>query len=180
MLLMIVRIFAGSLVTAGIHVYLWLRLVRPAHLPRRWHLVASTGLAVMYVSIPVTTASRMFAPRVAATFGWVSLPWMALAGLTFVALVARDVVRLALWAGRKLSRRGGDAPSLSRRQFLTRVTGGAALAVGGTGVAAGMLEARGEPEIVSVEVPLARLPRALDGFTIVQLTDLHVGMTIDR
>jgi predicted MPP superfamily phosphohydrolase len=43
-----------------------------------------------------------------------------------------------------------------------------------------MIEARGEHEVVDVEVQLARLPRALDGFTIVQLSDLHVGMTIDR
>jgi predicted MPP superfamily phosphohydrolase len=43
-----------------------------------------------------------------------------------------------------------------------------------------MLEARGEHEVVDVEVPLAKLPRALDGFTIVQLSDLHTGMTIDR
>src|SRR5438477_258347 len=31
-----------------------------------------------------------------------------------------------------------------------------------------------------LEVTLARLPRALDGFTIVQLTDVHVGPTIGR
>jgi predicted MPP superfamily phosphohydrolase len=43
-----------------------------------------------------------------------------------------------------------------------------------------MVSARGEHEIVTVEVPLPRLPRGLDGFTIVQLTDLHVGVTIDH
>jgi len=35
-------------------------------------------------------------------------------------------------------------------------------------------------EIVDVDVVLPRLPPALDGFTIVQLSDLHVGPTIDR
>jgi predicted MPP superfamily phosphohydrolase len=43
-----------------------------------------------------------------------------------------------------------------------------------------MFEARGEHEIIDVEVKLRKLPRALDGFTIVQISDLHVGMTIDR
>ena len=38
----------------------------------------------------------------------------------------------------------------------------------------------GDHEIVNVEVKLPRLPTRLDGFTIVQLTDLHVGLTIDR
>jgi len=38
----------------------------------------------------------------------------------------------------------------------------------------------GEHEVVDVEIALPKLPKTLDGFTIVQLTDLHVGLTIDR
>jgi len=177
----IIRILLGSTVSAGIHSYLWLRLVRPAHLPRRWHLVATIGLVVMFLSIPLTTAGRMFAPGLSATLGWISLPWMALGGLTFVVLVAIDVARLVGWLGRRALRQPPEVvPSLSRRKFLTRVTGGAALAVGGSSVAAGMFEARREHEVVDVEVKLAKLPRALDGFTIVQISDLHVGLTIDQ
>jgi hypothetical protein len=177
----ILRIMLGSTVSAGIHTYLWLRLVRPAHLPRRWHIAATIGLVVMFLSIPVTTASRMYAPGLSALLGWISLPWMALGGLTFVVLVAVDVARVVGWLGRRALRQPLPAvPSLSRRKFLTRITGGAALAVGGSSVATGMLEARGEHETVEVEIALPKLPRALDGFTIVQLSDLHVGLTIDR
>jgi uncharacterized protein len=174
------RILLGSLVSAGIHTFVWFRLIRP--LSRRWRIVATLFLVAMFLSIPITTTSRMYAPGLAATFGWVSLPWMAFIGLTFVALVAIDVIRAITWLVHRVSRRSPPAaiPSLSRRQFLRRVTGGAALAVGGGSVAAGMLEARGTHEVVDVEVTLAKLPRALDGFSIVQLTDLHVGMTIDR
>jgi hypothetical protein len=177
----ILRILLGSTVSAGIHTYLWLRLVRPVHLPRRWHIAATVGLVVMFLSIPVTTASRMYAPGLSASLGWISLPWMALGGLTFVVLVAIDVARVVGWLGRRALRQPLPAvPSLSRRKFLTRVTGGAALAVGGSSVATGMFEARGEHETVEVEIALPKLPRALDGFTIVQLSDLHVGLTIDR
>jgi len=179
-LAIVARILLGSTVSAGIHTYLWLRLIRPAPLSRRWRTVATLGLIVMFLSIPITTTSRLYAPELAATLGWISLPWMALGGLTFVALVALDVSRLIVWLARRATGRAPALPSLSRRQFLTRVTGGAALAVGGGSVVAGMLEARGEHEVVDVEVRLAKLPRALDGFTIVQLSDLHVGMTIDR
>ena len=180
MITLILRILLGSLVSAGIHTYLWLRLIRPAHLPRPWHVAATLGLVALFLSIPLTTTSRMFAPGLAATLGWVSLPWMALAGLTFVVIVVLDGARLTAWTGRRALRRPADSTLLSRRRFLTRVTGGAALAVGSTSVAAGMVSARGEHQTVDVEVPLAKLPRALDGFTIVQITDLHVGMTIDR
>ncbi|HEX2688270.1 MAG TPA: metallophosphoesterase [Kofleriaceae bacterium] len=180
MLAIVGRILLGSAVSAGIHTYLWFRLVRPAPLSRRFRIVAALGIVVMFLSIPITTTSRLYAPALAATLGWISLPWMALGGLTFVALIIFDTIRLLARLGRRAVGRAPALPSLSRRQFLTRVTGGAALAVGGGSVATGMLEARGEHEVQDVEVRLAKLPRALDGFTIVQLSDLHVGMTIDR
>src|SRR6185295_12114289 len=127
-------------------------------------------------------SSRLTAPELSATLGWVSLPWMALAGLIFVALVGIDAVRLVGRLADRI-RRTPEVPairSLSRRQFLTRVTGGAAIAIGGGSVATGMARARGTHEVVDVEIKLAKLPRALDGFTIVQLSDLHTGLTIDR
>jgi predicted MPP superfamily phosphohydrolase len=174
------RILLGSTVSAGIHTYLWFRLVRPAPLSRHWRAVATLGLIALFLSIPITTTSRLYAPELAKTLGWISLPWMALAGLVFVALIVLDAVRLIAWLGRRAAGRSPGLPSPSRRQFLTRVTGGAALVAGGGSVVAGMLEARGEHEVFDVEVRLAKLPRALDGFTIVQLSDLHTGMTIDR
>src|SRR5215467_11748200 len=170
----------SSLISAVIHAYLWLRLVRPAHLSRRWHALATLALAALWLSIPITTTSRMYAPGLASSLGWIAMPWMALAGLTFLTLVALDIAHLVTWLGHRAVTRPAKPAALSRRQFLTRVTGGAALAVGGTSVAAGMASARGEHEVVDVEVTLAKLPRALDGFTIVQLSDLHTGMTIDR
>lgn len=179
-LALIAKMLLGSTVSAAIHVYLWLRLVRAARLPRRWHITATIAMVVLYLSIPITTTSRMYAPELASTLGWIALPWMALAGLTLVALVAVDLARLVMRLGRRALHGPRVDPGLSRRQFLTRVTGGAALAVGAGSVARGMISARGTHAVVDVEVALAKLPRALDGFTIVQLSDLHVGMTIDR
>jgi uncharacterized protein len=181
-LAMIGRMLLGTSVSAGIHVYIWFRVIRRAPLSRRWRIAATVALVLMFLSIPLTTTSRTWAPSLAATFGWISLTWMALAGLTFVALLAIDLTRLIVWLAGKLARRAPPeaVPSLSRRRFIAQVTGGAALAASSVSVAAGMIEARGEHEVVDVEVPLAKLPRALDGFTIVQLTDLHVGMTIGR
>lgn len=43
---------------------------------------------------------------------------------------------------------------------------------------AGFFNARRAPRLVTVDVPLPRLPAALHGFTIVQLTDIHVGPTL--
>jgi predicted MPP superfamily phosphohydrolase len=179
-LVIIARILTGAAISGLIHYYVWRRLVRTAELPRRWHIGITVVMLVLFVSIPVTTWTRNALPELSNTLVWVSMPWMALTGLTFVALVVLDLGRLAIWAGRKAAKQPAPEVSLGRRRFLARVTGGTALVVGGTSMAKGMLEARGTHEVVDVEVTLAKLPAALDGFTIVQLTDLHVGMTIDR
>lgn len=60
----------------------------------------------------------------------------------------------------------------NRRRFLqaTAAVGGAgALALAANGI---LLEAN-DPQLVRFSLPLTRLPTALDGFTIVQLSDLH-------
>ena len=42
----------------------------------------------------------------------------------------------------------------------------------------GFLNARRRAEVLTVEVPIADLPELLHGFSIVQITDIHVGATI--
>lgn len=180
MLTLAFKIAISSLISFGIHAYVWVRLVRHAHLPRRWYVGITIAFAVLFVSIPVTTAGRNALPQLSATLGWISMPWMAMCGLTFVALVIRDVVALSARLGRHAIGRPAQELSLSRRKFLARVTGGSAMAIGSTSMAGGMVRARGTHEVSDVEIQLAKLPAALDGFTIVQLSDLHVGLTIDR
>jgi uncharacterized protein len=179
-LVIIGRVLFGAAISGLIHFYVWRRLVKAAHLPRRWHIGITVMMLLLFVSIPVTTWSRNVWPELSQTFGWVSFSWMALIALTFVGLLFVDLYRLARWGARKIAKRPEPEISESRRTFLARISGGTVLAVGGTSMARGMIEARGTHEIVDVEVHLAKLPKSLDGFTIVQLTDLHVGMTIDR
>lgn len=44
----------------------------------------------------------------------------------------------------------------------------------------GLFNARRRARVVTIEVPIDDLPAALDGFTIVQISDIHVGPTIKR
>jgi predicted MPP superfamily phosphohydrolase len=44
----------------------------------------------------------------------------------------------------------------------------------------GLVNARRRARVVTIEVPIDDLPPALDGFTIVQISDIHVGPTIKR
>ena len=67
-----------------------------------------------------------------------------------------------------------------RRQSLLHLTN---LALLGTSVALsglGALGARRRAAVVDVVVPIQNLPEALEGFTVVQITDLHIGGTIKK
>ena len=104
-------------------------------------------------------AGRMGVPFRAA-LEWTGFMAMGLSSLLIVFTLAADVLHAGSWV----------AP----RVLSVFVLGGAvALTVAGT------WRARW-PGIVRVDVPIANLPRDLEGFRIVQLSDLHVGATLKR
>jgi predicted MPP superfamily phosphohydrolase len=71
-----------------------------------------------------------------------------------------------------------DGPAMSRRQIV-EATGGAAL-FGATGsmLAWGAVRGRHAFEICELPVRILGLPRALDGYVIAQISDIHTGMYV--
>ena len=64
----------------------------------------------------------------------------------------------------------------SRRALLTQAAAASALAVGAPVFLRGGIWSRTDFEVRTLEVTIPGLPRALEGLTIVQLTDLHLGV----
>jgi predicted MPP superfamily phosphohydrolase len=74
-----------------------------------------------------------------------------------------------------------EAPALpERRTFLAQATVGSALSIGFGASSYGALFGRHDYELESVAIKLDKLPRELDGFTIVQLSDIHVGLYVSE
>jgi len=73
----------------------------------------------------------------------------------------------------------GSAPlesaPITRREAIRRAGVGASLIVGGGSTAYGMTFGRHDYALEEVPITLARLPRTLDGYTIAQISDIHVG-----
>jgi predicted MPP superfamily phosphohydrolase len=166
----VLKLLMSATVSGLIHFYVWSRLVKGSQLPRRWHRTLTIAMVVMWLSIPLTTTARLWWPQLATKVAWIPMSWMGFVGLAAVASLLLELPRRAVSA----------RVDPSRRQFLSRVAGGTAAVVAGGSVIRGMASARGEHEVVDVEVSLKNLPKHLDGFTIVQLSDLHTGLTIDR
>jgi predicted MPP superfamily phosphohydrolase len=72
------------------------------------------------------------------------------------------------------------AQGMARRVFLARAAGAGALAVAGGASAFGIFRAYHPPAVTEVPIRLRGLPRELDGFTIVQLSDVHAGVSVQE
>lgn len=72
----------------------------------------------------------------------------------------------------------GEPFSFDRRSFLAQATTGSALLLGGSSSLYGALIGRHDYQLVEVAIPIPGLPRRLDGYTLVQLSDLHLGLFV--
>jgi predicted MPP superfamily phosphohydrolase len=164
-------------VDLAVHFYLWKRLVRDP-LTAGWKRVAGTVVAaVLAVLVPLTVGATR-----AGHLWWLAWPgyvWIGLMFYLLVALVPLEVPRLALlllWRPRTRTSDGEQAaPSASRRLVIAR---GAAIVAGlaATGTTAyGMRTALGPPRLQRVQMPLAKLPRSMDGTRLAIVSDIHLG-----
>ncbi|MFE3990345.1 metallophosphoesterase [Streptomyces goshikiensis] len=74
----------------------------------------------------------------------------------------------------------GVGDGLSRRRFVARVVGGAAVAAAAGTVGYGTYGVLRGPRVKRVTVPLAKLPRAAHGFRIAVVSDVHLGPILGR
>ncbi|AUX48311.1 metallophosphatase [Sorangium cellulosum] len=69
-------------------------------------------------------------------------------------------------------------PALPRRAFLAHGAAGSAFLIGSGSSIYGALLGRHDYVIEEIAIPIPGLPRSLDGFSIVQLSDIHLGLFV--
>ncbi|MFG2710363.1 metallophosphoesterase [Streptomyces goshikiensis] len=74
----------------------------------------------------------------------------------------------------------GALDGMSRRRFVARAVGGAAVAAAVGTVGYGTYGVMRGPRVKRVTVPLAKLPRAAHGFRIAVVSDVHLGPILGR
>jgi predicted MPP superfamily phosphohydrolase len=148
----------------------WLRSVAPNWTSRHARPIIAT--LVLLVLVSMGRELSFFWPG---SDIWPTLGAFGLLSNLVVAIGMACVGVLRL-ASRLLER--APPPVAERRQALERIGGAVAFAATGAAFGWGTLRSRFEWTVEEVPIKLARLPRALDGFTIVQISDLHVGMFV--
>lgn len=167
---------------ALVHWYLWARLVRDPAWSPEVRMAGAVFFVLLAVLLPLgMIVSRTVERGLAKPIATAAFVWMGTAFILCSVVLLVEVLRVLLVgvmvAYAKLGQ-GGEAPELARREVLAR---GAALGAGVVGAVTSGLALRsglGEVEVREVEVKLARLPPALSGLTVVQLSDVHVGPLI--
>ena len=154
---------------ALLHLYIGLRLLPDSGVNLYGMATGAALLAASTLLMPAgLLASRLKRWRHADQLAWAGLLAMGFFSSLLLLTVARDLV-LGL-----LRLFGGASPVMVHWSAI----GVPALALAVTLV--GLVNARRLARVVHVEVPIAGLPKALEGYSIVQISDIHVGPTIKR
>jgi len=160
----------------GIHYYLWRRLVRdPAWRPP-WQLVGGVLVGLLAASIVLSLILGRGAGDVRKLLAWPGYVWLGVMFLFLVALAALDLLRLAALLARRAA--GAAALAQDRRLFLAQISAAAVTSIVAATSAIALRAGRRAPAITPLTIRLPRLPVEQHGFSIVQLTDMHVGPTL--
>ena len=168
-----------SVLTALLHVLIALRLVPAlASLPVLWPLAVLTvlALAASAATMPLPFLSRRIARKSSRddVLKWIGLIGMGWFSSMFVLTMLRDVGLLLTWGIGAASGHPVDWATLRPWSAV------AVVAVATATSLIGFVNARRTAGIKRVDIPLKGMPAALHGFTIAQLSDIHVGPTIQR
>jgi len=141
----------------------------------------AAGLAPVLLASALLLPMGLLAHRVAKgaladRLAWVGLLCMGLFSSLLVLTALRDVLLAAVWVVAALGWSSAQALLPDLRADSALVVPVAALLV----TVLGFWNARRTARVVRVDVPVASLPAALEGFTVAQITDIHVGPTIKQ
>ena len=174
-------ILTAILIVLGIlgsaHYYVWARLVRDVGWPdnaRRW----LTLLVVMLgISIPASfILGRLLPPKHGTWVLYVIYTWMGALLTMMLTLGVGDLIRLVL--GHVGPGKAYFTAQPERRLFLHRALAVAATLITGSSAAVAIKEATSNTVVRNVRITLKRLPASMHGFTIAQISDIHLGPTL--
>jgi len=167
------------LILVGLHAYVWARLIRDTRLPQPWTAIGTAAMVALAAGLPLMRLLARRFPAVRAA-SWPLYTWLGVLFLFFVLLLSADVFRFLAWAWSRLRASEPPQVDLGRRTLVARAFAGAITASTAALTGLAVRAATGPVAVRRVPVTLPRLPRQLDGLTLVQLTDVHVGPTIGR
>lgn len=154
-------------ILGGAHVYIALRIISGLGLQGAAARAGWAVAAALFGSLFLAFAARKLPLGLARALHLVGYSWMGLFALSLASVAAVDLVSAL---ASPLTHSKGWGP--------IEVAAVGALVV--PAFAWGAIRALGKATVEKIDVPVANLPAELEGYRIVQVSDLHVGDTVGR
>jgi hypothetical protein len=156
----------------GAHRYLVERLLFEPGVPEPARTAAAAAVAVLGASLVLQPAAERLLPlRLARVLAWPAYVWMGALFLLLCLTLASDAL---LWL------LGAAAPQGAGSRGPAQLRALSVLLAGALSTAAGVRGALAGPRLRRLELALPRWPAELDGFRVVQISDIHVGPLLGR
>ncbi|MGH0033616.1 MAG: metallophosphoesterase [Myxococcota bacterium] len=159
------------------HGYVIDRMIAEPGVPEPWATVLRWSVVALGLSLAAQPLGERLLPhRFARLIAWPASLWM---GVAFLLLVALGLSEAVLWLGVDPARAaagGAEADALATARWRALLVGGGVLAASALGLRAGLAR----PDVRRVELHLPRWPAQLDGFRVVQISDIHIGPILGR
>ena len=164
-------VFALILVLS--HAYMFTRISYYLQLTDRQKIfVALTLGGFSLLTLLILPLSRQLPRKIGAVLSWIAYPWMGLALLLFVTLLATDII----WSLLNLVAIGNLPEPTTLLQYCFGAIALVTTALLGLYAA---WKALGPVHVKPVTITLKQLPPSMDGLRIVQITDVHIGPLIN-
>jgi len=157
-------------VLASLHLYIGARLLPGLPIGAGGWIAGVAILMFSWVTMPLSMMTRGMVQPWADRIAWAGLVMMGFFSSLLVLTLLRDIALL-------------PTTLLAPAEVVTAVVPASAMLVIAVALLVtliGFANARRRARVVEVEIPLSNLPAPLHGFSIVQISDVHVGPTIKR
>ncbi len=166
------------------------RLISSSGLQQPWSKIAWIIVAVCFL-LPVVSVilDRSGYDKISGRFAWATYVSMGFFSFLFTLVIIRDAGLLITFLVHKASTlfaSGDPATSTNepedpgRRLMIMQSINAAVVGISAGLTAYGIYEARRRPAVNEIDIEIRDLPSGLEGFRIVQITDIHAGLTVKR
>lgn len=158
------------LIVSLLHYYIGVRILWALPIGDIGHVLGGLALVVSAVAIPTAMLSRFLTKQqwLADALAWIGLTAMGLFSSLLVLTLMRDLIFAIGYR---------SIPEFDADVFLL-YSAIMVVALSLLATLVGFINVRRIPAVIKVDIPIKRLPTALQGFLIAQISDIHIGATI--
>jgi predicted MPP superfamily phosphohydrolase len=163
---------------ALMHYYFWRRMVKDTDLSRSGRRFGTTAVLALFLLLPVSRLLlKVFSFHQLFPILWFAYLWLGILMLFFFFFLFADILKFLFKITRYIKQRKHPLtlPDPGRRRFLARsLASSASVLVLGTSAFA-IKKCIDPPTVNTFSIKLTGFPPGLKGFSLVQISDIHIG-----